>query len=140
MLELAERPMVELDVGLEPPRIAADDRQRERKAIARRANHRLRAAADTDPGAKRRVLDPRKDADAFERRTYSPFPPHRLTGPISIPQRREDCELLLEQDVVVIQRVAEEGERFGERASAENYLCPAVRHGLERTEALIDPY
>ncbi len=47
MAELVERPVIELDVRLEPARVAADDGERQRKAVARGADDRLGAAADT---------------------------------------------------------------------------------------------
>ena len=51
LTELGEGAVVELDVGREAARVAADDGEREREAVARRADHRLGAAADADPGA-----------------------------------------------------------------------------------------
>ncbi len=52
--------------------------------------------------------------------------------------RREERELLLEQVVVVVERVAEERERLGERAAAEDHLGAAVGDGVEGGEALVD--
>ena len=118
--------MVELDVGREAAGVAADDGEGEREAVARRAHDGLGAAADADPGPERRVLHRRIDADALERRAHRPLPMDRLAGPVGVPQGREDRELLLEQIVVVVERIAEERERLGERAPSENHLCAAV--------------
>ena len=52
--------------------------------------------------------------------------------------RREERQLLLEQVVVVVERIAEERKRLGERAAAEDHLGAAVRHGVEGGEALVD--
>ncbi len=110
-----------------------------RKAVARGPHHRLRAAADADPGAERRVLHRREDPDAVERRTNRSLPFYRLAGAIGVPERGEDRQLLLEQDLVVVQRVAEQGERLGERAAAENDLGSPVGDGVQGAEALVHP-
>ncbi len=59
--QLLERLVIEVDEWLEPLRAAADDRERERQAVARGADDRLGTAADTDPGAQRPALDWRID-------------------------------------------------------------------------------
>ncbi len=84
------------------------------------------------------MLDRREDADALQWRAYRALPADRLAGAIGIAQRREDRELLLEEVVVVLERVAEERKQFGERAAAEDYLRAAARHGIEGGEALVD--
>ena len=84
------------------------------------------------------MLDRREDADAVERRAHRALPADRLAGAIGIPERREDRELLLEEVVVVVERVAEERERLGERAAAEDHLGAAARDGVEGGEALVD--
>ena len=62
----------------------------------------------------------------------------RLAGAVGVHQRGEDRELLLEEIVVVLERVAEERERLGERAASENHLGAAVGHRIEGGEALVD--
>ena len=52
---------------------------------------------------------------------------------------REQVELLLEQHLVVAQVVAEERERFDERAATEDHLGAAVRDGIQRREPLVEP-
>ena len=84
------------------------------------------------------MLDRRVDADAVEWRAHRSLPADRLAGAVGVAQRGEDRELLLEQDVVVVQRVAEQRERLGERAAPQDHLGSAVRHGVERGEALVD--
>ena len=55
--QLLERLAIEIDERFEPLRVAADDRERERQAIARGADDGLGTAADADPGAQGAVLD-----------------------------------------------------------------------------------
>src|SRR5688572_9520429 len=100
--------VVELDVGGEAARVAADDGERQGKAVARGADHRLRAAADAHPSAERGAFDRRENTDDVERRAYGSVPPDRLARAVGVPECRADGDLLLEQDVVVIERVAEE--------------------------------
>ena len=64
---------------------------------------------------------------------------NRLAGPAGLPQRREDRELLLEEVVVIVERVPEKREGLGERASAEDDLGAAARQGIEGREPLIHP-
>ena len=137
--QLGQRPIVDLDVRLEPPRIAADDGQRQREAVPRGPHHRLRTAADSNPGRERRALHRRKDPDAVERRTHRSLPLYRLPGMVGVPEGREDRQLLLEQDLVVVQRIAEQGKRLGERATSQNDLGSSVGNGVQGAEALIDP-
>ena len=62
----------------------------------------------------------------------------RLAGAVGVPDGREERELLLEQVLVVLERVAEERERLGERAAAEDHLGAAVGEGVQGGEALVD--
>ena len=62
----------------------------------------------------------------------------RLAGAVGVADGGEQRELLLEQVVVVLERVAEEGKRLGERAAAEDHLGAAVGEGVEGGEALVD--
>ena len=84
------------------------------------------------------MLDRRVDAQAVERRAHGALPADGLAGAVGVPERGEERELLLEEVVVVVERVAEEGERLGERAAAEDHLGAAVRDGVEGGEALVD--
>ena len=84
------------------------------------------------------MLHRREDTDAVERRAHRALPADRLAGAIGVPERREDRELLLEEVVVVVERVAEERKRLGERATAEDHLGAAARDGVEGGEALVD--
>jgi hypothetical protein len=65
--------------------------------------------------------------------------PDRLTGAVRVPERRPQGELLLEEDLVVVERVTEERERLGEGAAAEDHFGTAAGHGVEGGEALVDP-
>ena len=133
----AQRAVVQLDEGREPRRVAADDRQHEREAVARGAHHRLRAAADADPGADAARLGLRVDVLVRQRRRGCvPCPGDRLLGE----QLREQVELLLEQPLVVGEVVAEQRERLGERAAPEDDLGPPAGDRVEGGEALEHPH
>ena len=74
-----ERSVEQIDVGREPPRAAADDRQHERETVVRRAHHRLRRAADADPDAERAAgLDRRVHHLIPKRRARASRPRDRL--------------------------------------------------------------
>ena len=67
LAELRKRAMVEIDIGLKPLGIAADDGERQRQVVARGADDGFRAAADADPGlaaAGLRSADRRADRSA----------------------------------------------------------------------------
>src|SRR5262245_35298115 len=96
---LRQRLLVERDVRLEPTRISADDRERQRKLVTRRANDGLGTSADADPRPES-VVGPGKDFLALERRTRRAVPVHWLTRVIVPQQRREEIELVLEEDFV----------------------------------------
>ena len=68
------------------------------------------------------------------------MPFHRTGSPVQVgvPERREDRELLLEENLVVVERVPEERERLGERPAAEDHLGAAVGEGIEGGEPLVD--
>src|SRR6187402_1085316 len=88
--EFLQRPLVQVDVRQKALRAAADDGERQRKAIARGAHHRLRAAADADPGAQ---------APVFYR---------RIDDGLLIEKLDEGSQLLFEQLVVFRKIVAEQ--------------------------------
>ena len=133
---LLERALVELDVGREPIGVPADDRQHERQAEARGAHDRLGAAADADPGRDVSRGDRRAHELVVERRPELPRPGHGLLAQ----QAHEQVELLLEQLLVVGEVEAEERERVGQRAAADDQLCAAVRDGVERGEVGVEAH
>ena len=132
--EFVERAAIEVGERHEAGRRSADDRQRERQVVAGRPHHRLRTAADADPGRQPALFDRRVDTGDVERRARAALPLHRAV----LEQGREKIELLLEQHVVVLQVEAEERERLGERAAAHDHLGAAVRDRVQRREALED--
>jgi hypothetical protein len=85
------------------------------------------------------MLNRREYACAVQRRAYRTLPADRLAGAVGVPERRENRELLLEEDVVIVQRVAEERERLGKRAATQDHLGPTVGDRVEGREALVDP-
>src|SRR5947207_397757 len=97
---------IEVDERDEPPRLSADDRERERQAEPPRAHHGFGVAADRDPDRKR-ILDwPRIHRKVLERRAMLAGPVHAL----SLADAKQELELLLEQVVVVGEVIAEERE------------------------------
>src|SRR6201987_2575499 len=61
---------MQIDVGQEPLRIAADDGKHQREVVACRADYGFRASADTDPRLKRAMLDRREDQLVAQRRAH----------------------------------------------------------------------
>ena len=117
-------------------RVAPDDRERERQAIARGSHDRLRAPADANPGPQRAVLDRRVHRCARDRRARGPVPRHRS----GLAQLGEEPQPVLEQFLIARQVEAEERVRLGERAAAEDDLGAAVRQGVDGREALKDAH
>ena len=112
LAELGEGLVVELDVGGEAARVAADDGEREREAVAGGPHDRFGAAADADPGASGGARPAGNARPSTGGRRCPPW-----TGWPALGSRGgEQGELLLEQVVVVLERVAEQRERLGERA------------------------
>jgi hypothetical protein len=60
--------VVEIDERQKSLRLAADDGEHQRQIVMHGAHHRFRAAADSDPGFERAVLDLRKYRLMSERR------------------------------------------------------------------------
>src|SRR6185436_3754068 len=89
--------VVELYEWTEARRIAADDREHERKIVARGAHHRLRTGADADPCAQPAAVDRREHALVLERRTQAALPGHG----VGTHERSEQVELVLEQHLVL---------------------------------------
>src|SRR5215216_1859580 len=72
----------------------------------------------------------------LQRRAESARPRHRLvTG-----NGKQQVQLLVEQLVVVIQRVAEQRKRLGERATSDHQLCPPTGEQIKGDEVLVHPY
>ena len=117
LLQLLGGAMVEIDELAKAHRVAADDGKRHRQFVLHRAHHRFRAAADADPCLERAVLDLRIDDLVLEARMDRAFPGHRAL----LEQRREEIELFGKKALVVAERIAEERERFGERAAPEDH-------------------
>ena len=65
--------------------------------------------------------------------------PFHVTGP-GFEQLREEPQLVLEELLVAIHVVAEQGVRLGERTAAENHFGASVRERVERGEALEDAH
>src|SRR5438128_4196744 len=122
-----ERALVELDQRCEAAGGSADDSQHQGQAVAGRPNHRLRAAADTNPGGKVPFGESRSYVLVYEWRSKPAGPCHGLLAE----QVHEQVELLLEELLVVDEVEPEQGERFGQRAATDDELCTAVRHRVE---------
>src|SRR5687768_11404675 len=130
MAVLLERLQVEIDVGAEPLRAAADDRQRERQAVPGGADDRLRRSADAHPCAQGRVLDGWVYRLSGERCARPPVPRDGTT----LQQIRENRQPFLEQLVVVGEIEAEQRIRLGKRASSEDDFRAAARNRIEGGE------
>ena len=127
---------VEVDERPEPGRRAADDGDGERQPERARPDDRLRRAADGDPDRQRILQRARVDAEVVKRRPVPSRPGHPLGGA----QREQQVELLGEQLVVVVQVVAEQGERLDERPPARHDLGPSAREQVEGGKRLEHPH
>ena len=136
MPRAARRLAVELDQRDEALRLAADDGQRQRQPERAGAHHRGRRAADGDPHRQWVLHGPRPHAGAGERRAVAAGPRHALARA----QRQQQLELLGEQLVVVVEVVAEERERLGERAAPGPDLRAAAREVVDGRELLEDAH
>src|SRR5688572_28995736 len=102
--QLCECAAVQIDVRLEPRRAAADDREGQWQPMLCRAHDRLGAATDADPGTKPPTFDRRIHELIRQPAAHAPRPCHRLL----IEKLDEEIQLLLEQLVVLLERVTEE--------------------------------
>ena len=118
LAELRKGAVIEIDIGTEARRIAADDGERQRQLVARRAHDRFRAAADADPGAQRRALDRREDALVLQRRPRLALP----RDGVGADERGEEVELVLEQDLVLRKVVAEQRKGLDEGPAPQRDL------------------
>src|ERR1700716_1219885 len=109
---------MQIDVGQESLRIAADDGKHQGEIVMCRADYGFRTAADPDPCLERAVLDRREDVLVDQRWAQLPLPRDGLL----LQKRGEQIELLVEQLFILVERKAEKAKRFGERASAEDDL------------------
>ncbi|OEI67360.1 hypothetical protein Cus16_2959 [Curtobacterium sp. ER1/6] len=133
-LQLRERLTVEPREGGELRRLPADDGEEERQAVRGRADDRLGRAADADPRRDRTVLELRVDVLVGERGALRAGPRDGVPAAERVPE----LQLLLEQDLVVGQVVAEQREGLGERAPAEDHLGATVGERVHRREPLVD--
>ena len=131
---LDQRAAVEVGELHERRRGAADDGQHEGEAVRRRADHRLRGAADRDPGGQT-GLGAGEDLLLLQGRPDAAAPGERLL----LLQVGEEVELLVEEHLVVGQVEAEEREGLGERAAPELHLGAAAADRGQGGEALEDP-
>src|ERR1700730_5999678 len=104
--------------------------------MARGADDRLRASADTDPHRKWSEFSVRHNILVVERRTGLALPGD---GP-ALDDLSEKAGLLLEEFFVVGKVVAEEWERVNAGASSKDDLCPPAGDGVERGVALKHPH
>ncbi|MET4826931.1 hypothetical protein ABH972_004520 [Bradyrhizobium ottawaense] len=125
---------MEIDERRKARGIATDDREHQRQVVMRSAHHRLRAAADADPGFKPAVLDRGIDQLIPQRRTQLALPAHRLLRQ----QGSKQVQLLLEQLFVFAQVETEQRKGFSERAAAEDHLGASVGERVQRGKALED--
>ena len=106
------------------------------------------AARTTDSGlpptpihvVRRPLIGGRVHAQSLDRRARRAAPRHRCPRPIRLEEPGEQLQLLLEQRLVLVQRIAEERKRLDERATAEDDFGAAVRRGVERREPLKDAH
>src|SRR5690348_12666124 len=112
--EFTPRAPIEIREGCKARSLAADDGERERKAVPGRAHDRLRRAADGDPDRQLLLHGPRPHTGVLEGRAMLALPRHALL----VADRNQQLELLLEQLVVVVEVVPEERERLDERTAA----------------------
>ncbi len=127
---------VQLRERREPLRKPADDRERHRQPECARAERRLGRASHRDPDRQRVLHRARIHADAtVDRRAMLPLP----LDAIRFAQREQHPQLLLEQLVVVLEVVAEQRERLGERPAAGHDLGAAAREQIDRGEILEHP-
>ncbi len=101
----------------------------------RRAQHRLRRAADADPGLQPAGFGFRKDALVLQRRAGAALPGDRLL----LQDGGKQIELVVEQLFVLVEVEAEQRKRLDERAAAEDDLGAAVGDGVQGGEALKHP-
>ena len=120
----------------EPLGLAADDRQHHRQLELRGADRRLRAAADGQPDRQRLLHRPRVDAEAGDRRAALGARPRDALA--AADELEQQLELGREQLVVVVEVLAEERERLGERPAAGHDLRAPVREAVDRGEVLED--
>src|ERR1700759_3058939 len=89
--------------------------------------HGLGAAADRDPDGELILDGPRPDDRVLEGRAVLSLPGHAL----AVADREQQLELLAEQLVVVAPVVAEQRERFDERASSRHDLRSTARDQVD---------
>jgi hypothetical protein len=108
--------------GREPRRWPADDREHQVEAVPGGADDGLGAAADPNPRRKRPEFEMGHDVLVDKRTASLALPGDRP----ALEQLGEQAGLLLEQLVVVVQAVAEQGERVDTRTASKDHLCAAA--------------
>src|ERR1700730_1267787 len=122
---------MQIDVGQESLRIAADDGKHQGEVVMCSADYGLRTATDPDPCLEWAVLDRRKDVLVDQRWAQLPLPGDGLL----LQERGEQLELLVEQLFILVERKAEKAKGFGERASSKDNLGTSIRSCVECGEA-----
>ncbi len=126
---------VELGEGFELLRVAADDGEHQGQAVIGGAGDGVRRAADGDPEGQGRLHGLGINGDAGDGLGVLGAGPIHLPAFADLDQLGE---LLLEEGVVVLELVAEEGEAFDETAAARHDLGAAVGEQVERSKLLPD--
>src|SRR5258708_33690236 len=125
--ELLEGTFVEVDEWGESARRTTDDGQHQWQAVARGADHRLRAAPDTHPCREVSCWEGRTHVLVDERCSDGAGPGHRLVAD----QSHEQVKLLLEEGLVVGEVEPEQRKGVGQRTTTDDELRSAVRHRVE---------
>jgi hypothetical protein len=112
--------MIQLDIRPEPLRAAPDDGEHHRQFVPGRSDERFGGAPDPDPGCQCPGLQGREDALVREGSARGAPPCHGFLPD----QRHEQVELFLEEGLVLIERVPEQGERLGKGAPPQNDFGP----------------
>src|SRR6267143_4905581 len=111
---------IEIDQWSEAPRLAADDRDHQRKTERAGADERLGRAADAQPDRQRILQRPGVHTLSGQRSAVLAGPVHMLV----LTDVQQQLELLFEQRVVVVQAEAEEWECVDERSATDDHLGP----------------
>ena len=114
--------VIQFDIGFEPARVAADDRQHHRQFVRYCADHRFRAAAHTDPCRQRLGFRTGVDCGIAQGGAQGAGP-----ADLFLPQQSgKQIQLFLEQGFVILEFKAKQRKGFGERAPAKDQFGPAV--------------